>query len=73
MLFCYIVWVIFMKHFLIDYENIKADGIKNISDVNKDDVFYIFYSEQSSCNRKSRRLYPMQLQRRKGVKCWKGI
>lgn len=31
-----------MKHFLIDYENIKADGIKNISDVNKDDVFYIF-------------------------------
>ena len=34
-----------MKHFLIDYENIKADGIKNISDVNKDDVFYIFYSE----------------------------
>ena len=62
-----------MKHFLIDYENIKADGIKNISDVNKDDVFYIFYSEQSSCNRNSRRLYPMQLQRRKGVKCWKGI
>lgn len=58
-----------MKHFLIDYENIKADGIKNISDANKDDAFYIFYSEQ--CKNISLEVVESLTARGIGLHCYK--
>ncbi|MGP1613434.1 MAG: PIN domain-containing protein [Catonella sp.] len=35
-----------MDYYLIDLENIGADGINHLKDLKKDDVLYIFYTEQ---------------------------
>lgn len=35
-----------MNYFLIDYENVKTDGIKNLSGINEGDTIFIFYSDQ---------------------------
>ena len=34
-----------MNYYLIDYENVKADGLIGIEELDKDDVVHVFYSE----------------------------
>ncbi|MFV0363842.1 MAG: hypothetical protein ACK5LL_12270 [Suipraeoptans sp.] len=35
-----------MNYYLIDFENVRTDGIKDFSEVNDGDIVVIFYSEQ---------------------------
>lgn len=36
-----------MNYYLIDYENVKADGLIGIEELDKDDVVHVFYSENA--------------------------
>ena len=36
-----------MNYYLIDYENVKAEGLIGIEELEKDDVVHIFYSENA--------------------------
>ena len=36
-----------MNYYLIDYENVKADGLDGIEELDREDVVHIFYSENA--------------------------
>ena len=35
-----------MNYYLVDFENVRTDGIKELSEVNDGDAVVIFYSDQ---------------------------
>ncbi|MBE5932226.1 MAG: hypothetical protein E7263_02255, partial [Lachnospiraceae bacterium] len=35
-----------MKYYLVDYENVKTDGLKDLTGVKADDAVILFYSDQ---------------------------
>lgn len=36
-----------MKYYLVDYENVKKDGLKGLEELTEQDTVYIFYSEKA--------------------------
>lgn len=37
-----------MNYYLVDYENVKAEGLNGVQKLSSDDVVYIFYSENAN-------------------------
>ena len=35
-----------MNYYLVDYENVRADGVKDLKGVSRGDAIILFYSEQ---------------------------